>query len=354
MPRVKNKSKDNFLTKEEEIELGYFILDWREDKENEEKYKKALDAVHKLYFANERFALKKAIDFVYRTQTNNYSIESAKTDARIGLLETIWRYDPRRGAKITTASQMSIYKKLFLKCNIDENHIPFKDFANVDFAKAKKDYKESGLENQVSMFDFVLANQDKYKNLREDNFYQVYNILQGVSSLDYTLNDSDGHAMEFKDVIEDKNALNFITYYDEKNRPENFSPEILEKIELLLTDVEKQVMYYEFNDCAKQSKEDFIASLNLTSRKYTVELNKGIKKLRNFEEEKESYIKKLKRYNYSDEEIEILSSTKNVIALKDKKLPESRKFLRNLEKNKRNCINFVKPQNNKNKLRILQ
>lgn len=331
MARTKVTGKDGFLTKEEEIELGYLILDWREDKDNDEKYKKALEAVHKLYFANERFALKKAIDFVYKTQTNNYPIESAKTDARIGLLETIWRYDPRRGAKITTASQMSIYKKLFLKCNIDENHIPFKDFANVDYAKAKKDYKESGLENQVSMFDFVLANQDKYKNLTKDNFYQVHNILQGVSSLDYTLNDSDGHPMEFKEVIEDKNSLNYLNY-DDKNQPENFSPEILEKIELLLTDIEKQVIYYEFNDYAKQSKEDFIDSLNLTSRKYTVELNKGIKKLRNFEEEKEAYIKKLKRYNYSSEEIEILSSTKNVIALKDKKLSESRKFLKNLEK----------------------
>ena len=286
---------ERFLTKEEEIELGYFILEWREDKENKEKYKKALDAVHKLYFANERFALKKAIDFVYRTQTNNYSIENAKTDARIGLLETIWRYDPRRGAKITTASQMSIYKKLFLKCNIDENHIPFKDFANVDYAKAKKDYQASGLEPEVSMVDFVMNNQSKYKNLTEKNFYQVHNILQGISSLDYTLNDSDGHSMDFKDVIEDKNASKFITYYEDKNTPKNFSPEILEKIDLLLTDKEKQVLYYEFNDYAKQSKEDFIISLGLTTRKYTSELNKGLKKLRKFEEEKEAYIKKLKR-----------------------------------------------------------
>ena len=177
--------------------------------------------------------------------------------------------------------------------------------------------------------------------------------MQGISSLDYTLNDSDGHSMDFKDVIEDKNASKFITYYEDKNTPKNFSPEILEKIDLLLTDKEKQVLYYEFNDYAKQSKEDFIISLGLTTRKYTSELNKGLKKLRKFEEEKEAYIKKLKRYNYSEKEIEILSSPKNVFTFKDKALPESRKFLKQVMKTKKNTNHFSNYKNQTNKLKIL-
>lgn len=274
--------KNEILTKEEELALGKIIYEWKEDRENEEKHQKAIEAAQKLFLANQRFAFKAAYDFIRRTQTRDYDIEDAKIDACIGLMTAIWRYDYRRNTKITTVARMPIFKELTYKCNKEESLISFKHFTNMDYAKAKKMWIEEGLENKIDLKDYVRINQDKFPNLTPDKFVATEDILKGISSLDYSIMDKSGHPMEFKDIIEDKNNLSYYDLIETKNSPMNFSENIIEAIKNKLTPLQQNIINYEYNDFDPTSKDEFLVKNNITKRIYTRELNSSIKTLREY------------------------------------------------------------------------
>ena len=274
------KKKNELLSKEEELALGKYIYEWRLDKENDEKHKLAIEAAQKLFSANQRFAFKAAYDFIRRTQTRDYDIEDAKIDACIGLMTAIWRYDYTRNTKITTVARMPILKELTYKCNKEESLISFKNFTNIDYAKAKKMWIEEGLEDKIDLKDYVKMNQDKFPNLTHDKFIATEDILKGISSLDYSVLDKSGHPMDFKDVIEDRKNLSYYDFIDNKNTPSNFSENILNAIKENLTPLQQEIIKYEYNDFDKTTKEEFLTNNNITQRIYTRELNLSIKALR--------------------------------------------------------------------------
>lgn len=275
------KQKRKFLTKEEELALGYDILAYREDPENEEKREKAIESVQKLFFSNEFFAVQKAINFLRDTQTKNYPLEDAKEDAKVGLLKAIWNYDPRRDTKITTVSNMPIFKELSVRCNFDYSSVSFRDWSNVTYARAKREYEVEKLENET-LLEFIKRHPDRYDNL-QDRFMEVENVLQGVSSLDFTVDDSDGHAMSFKDLIPDpNNQYNYYELVDSiKDVDEDlFSEELMSIIKKELTPLQQTILFYEYNDNVLETKEDFLSRLNISPRKYTSEINKSTLKIK--------------------------------------------------------------------------
>lgn len=270
--------KAKFLTKEEEIELGYDIKAWREDKDNEEKRVKAIESAHKLFMANQFYAINRAIYFVKATQAKYYDIEDAKVDACIGLMRAIWRYDPTRNAKITTVSKMPIYKELFIRCNGDEYPIKMKDGGHVDYAKAKKKWLESGFNKLMSLHEFIKENNEDYNNIY-DHVIEIENVINGISSLDYTVKDDGGRDIPFGNIIPDSNN---ISYYEQIDYIEGevFSEDMMNVINEHLTPLQKSVLLYEYDGRIDKNKNQFLAEHSISARKFTIEFNKSIKKLR--------------------------------------------------------------------------
>ena len=102
------------LKKEREFELGLIIKDYRESSEEEqkEKFPRAYEAFLELFKHNQNFAYNWAHRFVKKTNSFHYNIEDACQDALLALTKAIWRYDPTKGARVTTFSNFYIFKAL--------------------------------------------------------------------------------------------------------------------------------------------------------------------------------------------------------------------------------------------------
>lgn len=274
-----------FLSKEEEIKLGEDIVAWRNDKNNLEKKIKAEYAIAELFQANDLFAINLARKFISKTNTKTYDLEDAIADARIGLLKTILRYDPTRNSKITTASSMPIYKELFISCNKNNMLIHFRDYANVDYAKAKKDWLDSNLADDMTLKEFVVTHQENYKSLTDENFDAVESVVSGISSFDFLVSDGTGQNVHLGDLIEDKQASDFHKHYEDNN-----IKNILTAFGEDLTPLQKNILEYNFDDNARISKETFFNAHGINQRRFTLELNKALKILKHNKEMQSYYL----------------------------------------------------------------
>ena len=201
--------QNRFLSKEEELELGKNIFEWKQDKDNKEKYKKAVLSAQKLFKHNKPLAVKMAKDFIFKTGCTNYTLEDAIMDAYIGLMIAIWRYDFRRNTKITTVARMPIYKELVYSCNTDNSLIAFKDLSNVEYAKAKRKWLEENLEDIMSLKEYVQLHKDEYKNLNKVNrFETVECYVKGVTSLDFEIK-TDNNSVPLGTLIKDENYISY-------------------------------------------------------------------------------------------------------------------------------------------------
>lgn len=271
--------QNRFLSKEEELELGKNIFEWKQDKDNKEKYKLAVKSAQKLFKYNKPLAIKMAKDFIFKTECTNYTLEDAIMDAYIGLMTAIWRYDFRRNTKITTVARMPIYKELVYSCNTDNSLIAFKDLSNVEYAKAKRKWLEENLEDIMSLKEYVQLHKDEYKNLNKVNrFETVDSFVKGVTSLDFEIK-NDNSYVTLGTLLKDDN---YITYYDsiDIDKEDLFSPELMKTITNKLTPIQQKIIFYEYDDSVEIPKEDFMKQYNLKKRSYGTERNKALRILK--------------------------------------------------------------------------
>lgn len=270
--------QNRFLSKEEELELGKNIFEWKQDKNNKEKYKLAVKSAQKLFKYNKPLAIKMAKDFILKTGCTNYTLEDATTDAYIGLMTAIWRYDYRRNTKITTVARMPIYKELVYSCNTDNMLIAFKDLSNVEYSKAKRKWLEEKAQNIMSLKEYVQLHKDEYKNLNKVNRFETVDcFVKGVTSLDFEIK-TDNNTVPLGTLLKDEN---YISYYDSIDKEEDlFSAELMKTITNKLTPLQQKIIFYEFDDSVEMSKEDFMKQYNLKKRSYGTERNKALRILR--------------------------------------------------------------------------
>ena len=196
--------------------------------------------------------------------------KDAITDAYIGLMTAIWRYDFRRNTKITTVARMPIYKELVYSCNTDNSLIAFKDLSNVEYFKAKRKWLEENAQNIMSLKEYVQLHKDEYKNLNKVNrFETVDSFVKGVTSLDFEIK-NDNSYVTLGTLLKDDN---YITYYDsiDIDKEDLFSPELMKTITNKLSPIQQKIIFYEYDDSVEIPKEYFMKQYNLKKREYGVQ-----------------------------------------------------------------------------------
>ena len=268
------------LKKEREFELGLIIKDYRESREEEkkEKFPKAYEAFLELFEHNQNFAYNWAHRFVKKTNSFHYNIDDACQDALLALMTAIWRYDPTRGARVTTFSNFYIFKALTHEGNL-QRHIQINDGVAGKYLKMKEVIDEyNKLENPtMTQREYVLEKT----GFKLDMVIDLENLSLVPSSLQHEIKDGDGgHKVRLQDTIE-----------DEKNSGARYSSGFTVETEGLLSMLpyeEQLFIRYQYGDNSlTQPFEEFLEERNLTQRKFTRQSNLIVKKLRDLVQKEE-------------------------------------------------------------------
>ena len=259
------------LRKEREFELGIIIEDYREsaEKDKKDKFNQAYDAFLELFEHNKDFAYNWAHKFVRRTNSFHYNIEDACQDALAALMVAIWRYEPTKGARVTTFSNFYIFKALTHEGNL-QRHVQINDSVAAKYLEMKSAIEEyEKLENpKISKRDFI-----KEKTGFKDNLIiDLENLSLQPSSLQYEIDDN-GSTVRLQDLLVSKEASG-------ERFTSGFSVETEGILELLPYD-EQLFLRYEFKDKnITKPFDEFLKENNITQRQYTRKVNLIIKKLR--------------------------------------------------------------------------
>lgn len=260
------------LTKAQEYDLGLKIKEYRESEEVEkkEKYNEALEAFIELYDHNQDLAHKQAYKFVRDTNAIHYDIEDALQDARMALMNAIWRYDPTKGAKVSTFSYMYIFKALTHNSNLNRR-IQLNDTGSGVFLKVRK-AKEKYAELKPDMEEREFILQETKVPLA--TLIALENAVKERSSLSFVLSDDNsGASTTLGDVIPDETTAG-------ARFESGFTVET-EGLLSLLPEEEQIYLRYEFNDWSiKKPIEDFLEENNLTIKQFNTKVRGILKKLR--------------------------------------------------------------------------
>lgn len=260
------------LDKKREYELGLIIKDYRESSEEEqkEKFPQAYEAFLELFEHNQNFAYNWAHKFVKRTNSFHYNIEDACQDALLALTTAIWRYDPTKGARVTTFSNFYIFKALTHEGNL-QRHVQINDGIAGKYLKMReviKEYKK--LENpKMTQREYI----KEKTGFKIDLIIDLENLALIPSSLQHELDDDGGNKVKLQDVIADEK-------YSGARFTSGFTIETEGMLDLLPYE-EQLYLRYQFGDqTLTKPFEVFLEENGLTLRKFTRQVNLIIKKLR--------------------------------------------------------------------------
>lgn len=261
------------LKKEREFELGLIIKDYREasEEEKKEKFPKAYEAFLELFEHNQNFAYNWAHKFVKRTNSFHYNIEDACQDALLALTTAIWRYDPTKGARVTTFSNFYIFKALTHEGNL-QRYVQINDSIAGKYLKMKEvidDYNK--LENPTMTQREYVKEKTGFKL---DLIIDLENLSLIPSSLQHELDDdSGGSKVMLQDVISDERSSG-------ERFTSGFTVETEGLLDLLSYEEQLYLRYQYGDQTLTKPFNVFLEERNLTPRKFTRQTNLIVKKLR--------------------------------------------------------------------------
>lgn len=262
------------LKKEREFELGLIIKDYRESTEEEqkEKFPRAYEAFLELFEHNQNFAYNWAHRFVKKTNSFHYNIEDACQDALLALTKAIWRYDPTKGARVTTFSNFYIFKALTHEGNL-QRHIQINDGVAGKYLQMKEVIDEyNKLENPtMTQREYV---QEK-TGFKLDLIIDLENLSLVPSSLQHEIDDDGGgsHKVKLQDVLADERTSG-------ARFSSGFTVETEGLLEMLPHEEQLYLRYQYGDQTLTKPFDEFLQERDLTPRKFTRQANLIVKKLR--------------------------------------------------------------------------
>lgn len=249
------------LTKEREIELGYIMKDFTENKKNEKEAREA----HKEIFDNYTdMAYSIANKTMLQSNAIHYSLEDAEQDALLSLASSIWDYNPEMNTKVSTL----VYRRIMKAVSTGINNAYTVKVGNSGKGKwyyydkygEEWDNLENKPENMTKEeYVFEKSKSSGYQ------YNQLNNALKGTHSLNAPINGEID--LKLGDVIEDsKSTIEFDEFRIK---------ELIEKFEL--SELERLVVLSDLNVL----EVEYDSIRDLEQKEYNKILRKAYRKMKN-------------------------------------------------------------------------
>lgn len=282
------KEKDDKLTKENELDLGYKIQAMKKLKsrmksgydslteEDDRVLKEGKEALEILVSNYYNLARKIAHEYHKKTGTR-YSIDDLLQDAISALVEAAYKYDPSKNCRLSTYAYYGITKKVSTTINYQRLvRMPENKMGEyIEISKAQAEYNDltdSEKEKYDSELDYVYKNVE----LRKEEVDLILSNMQPQVSLNADINEGDGELM---DLIVDEKAEEEITQHSELD-------DSIVKIIAKLNNYETDLIAYEFGAFpASIPYSEFQKKYNLTDKKVKSETRRVIRKMKRIAEQ---------------------------------------------------------------------
>lgn len=261
-----------------ELELGKKVQLMKLVQEDRDMYGEEADilieegkeAIRELVERNKSLAYKIANDLKKQTGTT-YCLEEMTQDALFALVDSIHRYDPEKGCKLTTYAYYRIRKEVGVQIN-KQRSIRLPENKMGDYQKIQKAKAEFGLltECEKAKYSSEMDYVSEVTELSEEEIGLIMNILRGTMSLSIELHEGSG---TLSDLVEDENATK------DMSRVGVLDPEILKLIDSL-KEYDRDLIAYEFRVFeASMEYKEFLRVHQLTEKQAISETKRAIREL---------------------------------------------------------------------------
>lgn len=272
---IRNNSKKDYLSKEEEMELGWIIKRYKEKDPNISE-EMAREAHNTLFENNVDYVYNEVHKFLKRTNSYYYEPEDAFQDALTELAYRLWEYDPSYDTRAITKIYWNIKKVLSTKAN-KSRPIPLSDIASWKYSQI---YKFSNLYDEekgnltISKIDYIESNTGFS---REEITTLMATSSSNIVSLNYSFNNNDNDSV---------NSLGDIISIEEVDNSISYETDLLLSY---LSPEDRRIISYEYD--LENNKDiplnKILADFGLTEKQYKAKVRRITKKLREIARDKE-------------------------------------------------------------------
>lgn len=272
---IRDNSKKEYLSKEEEMELGWIIKRYKEKDPNITE-EMAREAHNTLFENNVDYVYNEVHKFLKRTNSYYYEPEDAFQDALTELAYRLWEYDPTYDTRAITKIYWNIKKVLSTKAN-KSRPIPLSDIASWKYSQI---YKFSNLYDEekgnltISKIDYIESNTGFS---REEITTLMATSSSNIVSLNYSFNNNDNDSV---------NSLGDIISIEEVDNSISYETDLLLSY---LSPEDRRIISYEYD--LENNKDiplnKILADFGLTEKQYKAKVRRITKKLREIARDKE-------------------------------------------------------------------